>query len=56
MIILLSFNYTNTLEKIYPNVSKSNICLVIHGTIEEEELSFGNLSENNCCTTSDLNE
>jgi len=51
----ISFNYTNTLEKIYPNVSKSNICY-IHGTIEEEELIFGNLSENIVDTTSDLNE
>ena len=51
----ISFNYTNTLEKIYPNVSKSNICY-IHGTIDEEELIFGNLRENIVDTTSSLYE
>ena len=52
----ISFNYTNTLEKIYPTVAKSKVCY-IHGAIDdEEELIFGNLSENIVDTTSDLNE
>lgn len=52
----LTFNYTNTLERIYTNIPNANICH-IHGFLNDEaELIFGNNKGNILESYSDLNE
>lgn len=50
----LTFNYTNTLELRYNNITKSNICH-IHGSIDNNlELIFGNIKNNIVKSSSNL--
>lgn len=52
----LTFNYTNTLEKIYTDIPNANICY-IHGLLNDEvELVFGNNKKNILNSYSDLYE
>lgn len=52
----LTFNYTNTLEKVYGKLSESSICH-IHGSIDDGgNLVFGNSSENIIESNSELYE
>lgn len=52
----LTFNYTNTLEIRYNNITKSNICH-IHGSIDNNsELIFGNIKNNIVKSYSNLYE